>query len=285
MIAGLLGARAASVFPGADDAYAGLVTEHALAGVSRGWGRLHCRGRRRLDHWPRQGAGAAHRPAADRHSHHLRRLGDDADPRRDGGWAQDDAAQPSRAAGDGDLRRRPDARPADGPLRDLRRQRHRPCGGGALRERPQSDHLADGGGRHPRLGPRLAAHRRVAARSSARGAMRSTAPGCAASAWALPAWLCITSSATCSAACSICRMPRRTRSCCRMRSPTMRRRRPRRWRASRLRSAPQTRRRGCSISSAGLAVRARWLRSACRRTASTAPPTRPWRRPIGIRAR
>ena len=58
--------------------------------------------------------------------------------------------------------------------------------------------------------------------------MRSMAPGCAASASARSAWRCITSSATRSAAPSICRMRRRTPSSFRTRSPTTRRRRRRR---------------------------------------------------------
>jgi hypothetical protein len=55
---------------------------------------------------------------------------------------------------------------------------------------------------------------------------RSTAPGSAARRWAGLQWRCITSFATRSAAASIYRTPRRTRSSCRTRSGSMRRRRP-----------------------------------------------------------
>ena len=71
-----------------------------------------------------------------------------------------------------------------------------------------------------------------------------TAPGSAASRSARPAWRCTTSSATCSAAASTCRTPRRTRSCCRTRCATTTTARARRWRGS---SAPwvcRLRRRG-----------------------------------------
>ena len=87
--------------------------------------------------------------------------------------------------------------------------------------------LARGAAAHPRRrratdGARRRAVRRVAVRRRARPCR---------------AWGCTTSCATRSAAASTCRMPRCTRSCCRMRSPTTRRRAPRPWSASRARSA------------------------------------------------
>jgi maleylacetate reductase len=77
--------------------------------------------------------------------------------------------------------------------------------------------------------------------------MRCTAPGRAARASDPLAWRCIIRFATCSEAASGCRTPKPTPSCCLMPLPSMRRRLPKRWSASRMRLRRPTPRKGCLI--------------------------------------
>ena len=149
-VAGLLGAAARAVFAGARMHTPVEVTDAGDGGRRARGHRRHRRHRRRLDHRSRQGDRAPHRPAADRHPDHLCRLGDDQPPRRDRRRREEDAARSEDPAGDGDLRRRPDAQPAAEPLGHLRAQRHGARGRGPLRAGRQSGPVADGGGRHPR---------------------------------------------------------------------------------------------------------------------------------------
>ena len=66
-----------------------------------------------------------------------------------------DAIEPKSAAGDGDLRRRPDHDHAGVAVGDIGPQCDRTCGRGALCAGSQPDHFADGGGRHQESGARL----------------------------------------------------------------------------------------------------------------------------------
>ena len=138
---------------------------------------------------------------------------------------------------------------------------------------PVIDLFAEEGIRRSRRGP--AAPAAATRATSARAAMRWSAPGCAARSWAASPSACITSSATRSAAASACRMRSCTPWCCRTPSPTTRRRFRRRCR----RSLPPCRRRArppaCSTWPRGTARRPRCRRSACSGPTSTAPPT--WR--------
>ena len=68
-------------------------TEHALAAMKNVRCRLRGRARRRLDDRARQGDRLAHRRQPALHSHHLCRLGDDADPRRDRERPEDHGAR------------------------------------------------------------------------------------------------------------------------------------------------------------------------------------------------
>ena len=70
--------------------------------------RLHRRAGRRFDDGARQGDRVAHRSAADRDPDHLCRLGNDADPRRNREWREEDDPQCESAAGSRHLRRRSD---------------------------------------------------------------------------------------------------------------------------------------------------------------------------------
>ena len=117
----------------------------AMEVVAETQGRLRRFARRRLDNRARQGDRLSHRPAADRHSDDLCRLGSDADPRPDGGRAQDDGARCQHPARSGDLRSRADHGPAGRHERDVGAERHGPCRRGALCAGPQPDLLADGG--------------------------------------------------------------------------------------------------------------------------------------------
>ena len=141
------------------------------------------------------------------------------------------------AAGSRDLRRRPDDDAAARPVGNLRHQRHRPFGRGALRGGLQPDHQRAGRAEHRRARPFAAEDRGRAAATARRVPTRNMARSWPAPAWARSAWRCTTSFATRSAACSTCRIPRPTRSCCRMRWPTMRRPFPRQWKGSPGRSA------------------------------------------------
>ena len=121
----------------------------------------------------------------------LRRLGDDRHPRRDRRRAEDHPPRPGDPAGDGDLRRGADARPAAGLDRDLGAERARACGGGALCPRPQPGADADrrrggGGARRGAAaarrgaggpdGPGAGALRRLALRRGARRHDHGAAP-------------------------------------------------------------------------------------------------------------
>ena len=99
--------------------------------------------------------------------------------------------------------------PAAGAVRLERHERDRALRRGALRGRRQPDHLADGGGGDPGAGALRCRRSFRMERSGGAEAMPSTAPGSPASRSAPPAWRCITSCATCSAA-SACRTRRRT---------------------------------------------------------------------------
>jgi hypothetical protein len=123
------------------------------------------------------------------------------------------------------------------------------------------------------------------ARIGMRVATRSTVPGSAGLRSARLRSPSITSSATCSAALSICRMRRPTLSCCRTRLPTTRRRRRRRSSGWRERSVSARRRRGSTTWHGPLARRPRSAISACRRRGSTGPPTWPSPTPTGTRGR
>ena len=100
---------------GRDDAYAGRGDRAGARGNEGVRCRLPRLARRRIDHGLRQGARLAHRRQPALHSHHLCRLRDDADPRRDQGRPEDHGAHQRRAAGNRDLRRRPHAVAAGRP--------------------------------------------------------------------------------------------------------------------------------------------------------------------------
>ena len=217
-LAASLGGRAAGVFARATMHTPVEVTEAAVDGGARRGRRLPRRGRRRVDHRPRQGDRLAHRPAADRDPHHLCRVGGDRHPRPDRRRREDHAPRPEGPARGRALRSGADARPAGRPQHHQRAQRDGACGRGPLRRRPQSDHYADGGrgargaargaARHRR---RPAEHRGAKPRALRRLALRHGARH------ASP-WRCTTSSATRSAAVSTCRTPRPTPCSCRTRS-------------------------------------------------------------------
>ena len=113
-----------------------------------------------------QGDRAPHRSAADRGADDLRRLGDDADPRRDARTAQKvTQSEPQGPARGRDLRRRPDA---DAAARRCRRT----SGINAIAHAVEAlyaqdrnpDHVADGGRGRPRAGralPRIVDERRA----------------------------------------------------------------------------------------------------------------------------
>ena len=85
---------------------------------------------------------------------------------------QDHPARSGDPAGDGDLRRGADPRPAAGADRDLGAERARACGRGALRPRPQPGAVADG-----RRGGRRRSSRRCRALAGGSGGPRRAAAG------------------------------------------------------------------------------------------------------------
>ena len=226
----LLGDASAGRLRRRRDAHAGRGHREALA-ASPARGRRAGRGGRRLDHRPRQGDRPPHRPAADRRPDDLCRLRDDADPGRDEGRREDHAAQPEDSARNRHLRRRPHAvlPPGLPPTSGINAIAHAVEALYARDAQPDHRLMAAEGDRARSHGP--------CPRSSTIQATGRRASDALYGAWlcgpasAPSAWPCTTSSATCSAAASTCRMPRPTPSCCRMRSPTTRRRCRRRWRA------------------------------------------------------
>ena len=122
--------------------------------------------RRRLDHRPRQGDRAAHRPAANRAADQLRRLRDDAgrqpDQRRDQDHAVEPENSPEIVIYDVDLTMTmPPKLSATSGINAIAHGR------GALRARPQPRDIADGAGGYPHAGACAADHLRPA-RTAAR---------------------------------------------------------------------------------------------------------------------
>ena len=172
--------------------------------------RLLRRDRRRHHDRPRQGHRARDRPADRRDPDHLFGLRGDPGAGPDRGRHQAHRARPEAAAADRDLRPGADARPAARGLRPLGHERDRALRRGALRRGRQPDHLADGRGGHPRARREPAGRGARGPTTSRRARRRSTAPGSPAPRSARSAWRCTTSSATRSAAASICPTPRPT---------------------------------------------------------------------------
>ena len=136
--------------------------------------------------------------------------------------AEDHAALAEGTARDRDLRRRPDHVAAGRPVGHVRHQCHRAFGRGALCGRLQSDHQRACRAEHRGTRSLPASDRQAIRPTVRRAPMRSMAPSWPVPASVPSAWRCITSSATRSEAPSTCRMPRRTRSCCRTPLPTTR---------------------------------------------------------------
>ena len=194
------------------------VTEDALRAGPVLRRRLPGGARRRLDHRPVQGDRAAHRPAADRHPDHLCRVGDDADL----GETKDGRKTTQRTP-----RVLPEVVLYDvGLTMTLPAGLSGTSGINAIAHSVEAMYAEDStrsSVRSPnRASPRWSARCRASRPIlpiARRGRTRNTARSWPASAWARSAWRCITSSATRWAACSTCRIPRRTRSSCRTRWP------------------------------------------------------------------